>query len=468
MQKELLATIHALTPRKVVVIGDMMLDQYTWGDVGRISPEAPIPVLRVREEEFRLGGAANVAANIRALDCRVYPVGVVGSDTFGRRLFGIMKDMSLSTEGVVDSESFQTTVKKRVLTKQQQLIRIDYENPESTPGSFERELAERIDRLLPGADAAVISDYGKGVFSRELLQSTIQKAATLKIPLICDPAKGVDYRWYRGVTTIKPNRHETEQATGIKLKDRRSILQAAEILREQCDARFISLSLDRDGILLYRNANDYTFVETDAQEVFDVTGAGDTVIATIAVLLANGVDPESAVRIANVAAKLELSHMGVAAIPWSRIAEHLTTDGLSRKITTPRRLAEETASDRETPLVFTNGYFDRLSAGHLRFLIEASKIPGKLVVAINSDRSILKQKGRCPLLNEKDRARLLASLESVHRVVVFDTPDASALIRALSPRIVIKGEQFRNVAIPERKAIEAVGATVEYLRHFAV
>ena len=441
-----------------------MLDQYTWGEVSRISPEAPIPILMVRKEEFRLGGAANVAANIKALHCQVYPIGIIGTDSFGGKLIDILKQLQISVEGIISLETFRTTVKKRVLTEQQQLIRIDYENSDIKSENFERELIQKIDQALPGMDAIVISDYAKGVFSRELLRSIIGKANALKIPSICDPGNGVDYTWYRDVTTIKPNRHEAEQTTNMQLTDEKSIVKAAGMLQERCRTQFISLSLDKDGILLYRSADDYKFLKTDAQEVYDVTGAGDTVISIIGVLLANKVDPEYAIRIANVAAKLELSYRGVVAIPWSQIIAHLTTDALKRKITTVELVAEEIKRDNKMPVVFTNGYFDQLSAGHLRFLMEAAKFPGKLVVAINSDRSILNQKGSKPLLNEKDRARLLASLENVYRVIVFDAPDASALICKLSPHTVVKGERFRNVVIPEQEAIEAVGASVEYLR----
>ncbi len=468
IKNRLIGTIRALKPRKIMIVGDMMLDQYTWGEVGRISPEAPIPILTVRKEEFRLGGAANVAANIDALDCRAYPVGVVGTGSSGSRLIGILKKLKISSEGMVLRDSFRTIVKKRVLTEQQQLIRIDYENSDIDPDGFLPELRRKIDRLLPGMDAVVISDYAKGLFNRELLRSIIAEANALKIPLICDPGSGADYTRYRGVTTIKPNRHEAEQTAGMRLTDKQSILKAAGVLQEMCRSQFIALSLDRDGILLYRGPEEYQFVETDAQEVFDVTGAGDAVVGTMAVLLANGVDPERSVRIANVAAKLELSYRGVVAIPWPKIVAHLTTDDLRGKIVTLDFLVEEIEKDEDSPIVFTNGYFDRLSAGHMRFLIEAAKIPGKLVVAINSDRSVMNQKGSKPLLNERDRARLLASLESVYRVVVFDAPDASELIRRVKPRTVAKGERFRQVVIPEQEAIKAVGASIEYLQHFVL
>ncbi|MBC8394988.1 MAG: adenylyltransferase/cytidyltransferase family protein, partial [Deltaproteobacteria bacterium] len=208
-------------------------------------------------------------------------------------------------------------------------------------------------------------------------------------------------------------------------------------------------------------------IATGAKEVYDVTGAGDVVISIIGVLLAQKVRPFIAVQLANVAAELEISHLGVVSIPWEEILNHLSNDGLNRKIITLEQARTEIRNRQDTPLIFTNGYFDNISAGHLRFLMEISKIHGRLLVAINSDNSILQQKGSAPLLKEQDRARLLASLENVYRVIIFDESDASNLIKALSPNIVVKGEHFRNHILPEQDAIDQAGARVEYIQHFS-
>ncbi|MBU2645743.1 adenylyltransferase/cytidyltransferase family protein [bacterium] len=467
IRQQLIQTIHTFSPQKILVIGDLMLDQYLWGKVERISPEAPIPVFRMEKEEFRLGGAANVIANVKALDCQVYPVGVIGKGIAGQKIETIFTEAGISLDGIIVSSSFRTIVKQRILTTKQQILRVDYESAQPDFAQFEEQLLKLVMALIPQMDGIILSDYAKGVLSPRLIEITVEEARKLGIPVVCDPGKGFDFTKYTGVTAIKPNRSEAAQLTNLDLKDNSSVLKAAAILLKQCQADFLTISLDKDGILLYSGETDYQFIATEAREVFDVTGAGDVVISVIGVLLAQKVPPSIAVHMANVAAGLEISHLGVVSIPWNEILNHLTNDGLNRKIVTLEQAHKEVGNNRESPMVFTNGYFDNISAGHLRFLMEIGKINGRLIVAINSDVSILQQKGSAPLLKEQDRARLLASLENVHRVVIFDDPDASNVIKMLSPDIVVKGEHFRNRPLPEQDAIEAAGARIEYIQHFS-
>lgn len=450
-----------------MVIGDLMLDQYIWGKVERISPEAPIPVIRMEKEEFRLGGAANVIANVHALDCQVYPVGIIGSGTAGQRLQSIFEASGIPMEGIIAAPDFRTIVKQRILTSQQQLLRVDYESSQPDFKQFEKELLEKATALLPDMDGVILSDYAKGVLSPLLIETIVKKARKGDIPIVCDPGKGFDFSRYAGVTAIKPNRSEAAQLANLNLKDRDTTLKAAAMLMKKCQADFLTISLDKDGILYYANESNYQFIAAEAQEVFDVTGAGDVVISIIGVLLAGKIDPVLAVHMANVGAELEISHMGVVSIPWSEILSHLSGDGLNRKIISLEQARAEFSLTRESPLIFTNGYFDNISAGHMRFLMEIGKNKGRLLVAINSDRSITEQKGSAPLLKEQDRARLLASLENVHRVIIFDDADASDVISILSPDIVVKGNHFSTRTLPEQSAIDKVGATVEYIQHFS-
>jgi D-beta-D-heptose 7-phosphate kinase/D-beta-D-heptose 1-phosphate adenosyltransferase len=463
----LVSIIENLKLKKILVVGDLMLDQYIWGSVERISPEGPIPVLHVKKEEFRLGGAANVAVNVKHLDCKVFPVGLVGTDYSGDRILEIFKGFDIITTGIIRDQSFQTIVKQRAITDQQQLLRIDYESKTPDTAPIQDLLLKTIGSLIPKMDGIILSDYAKGVLGKDLIRTTIDLARKKGIPVICDPGKGVDFSCYRRITSIKPNRAETEQATGILLNGQDSVLKAAKTLKETCEADFITISLDREGILYYGGMDNYRFIESKVPEVYDVTGAGDTLISTIAVLLANKISPLEATYIANIAAGLETSHLGVVPIPWSEIHRSISGDGFSRKITTLEKLLAQQKDKRDVPLIFTNGYFDNISAGHLRFLLEISKFQGNLVVAINSDASITRQKGDLPLLKEFDRARLLASLENVHHIIVFDDDDASELIRSLAPNIVVKGEQFRGQQMPELEAISEVGATIEYVQHFS-
>ncbi|NQU63375.1 MAG: bifunctional heptose 7-phosphate kinase/heptose 1-phosphate adenyltransferase, partial [SAR324 cluster bacterium] len=284
-----------------------MLDQYIWGKVERISPEAPIPVIRVGKEEFRLGGAANVIANVKALDCQVYPVGLIGNGIAGQRIETIFRESQIPLDGIIVSSSFRTIVKQRILTHQQQLLRVDYESDQPDFKQFEDQLLEKLSVLISQMDGIILSDYAKGVLSSRLLDTTIKEAKKKGIPVVCDPGRGCDFKKYAGVTAIKPNRSEAAQLTNLELNDKPSILKAAEILLDQSKADFLALSLDKDGILLYSGANDYHFIATDAREVYDVTGAGDVVVSIIGVLLAHKVRPLIAVQIANIAAELEIS-----------------------------------------------------------------------------------------------------------------------------------------------------------------
>lgn len=462
----LIQLINKISPKNILVIGDLMLDQYIWGNVERISPEGPIPVLKVDNEEFRLGGAANVAVNIKHLKSSVFPVGLVGEDHSGQKLLEIFSDLTISTEGIVQHKSFQTIVKQRAITSQQQLLRIDYESSFKPDGFLQKTLQKRIENLIPEMHAIVLSDYAKGVLDLKTIATIIHQAREKNIPVICDP-KGVDFSIYKGITSIKPNRKETEQSTGIPLDSKEAVLRAAASLKKTCESTFVTISLDKDGILYYKNDNDYSFLPSNVPEVFDVVGAGDTLISTLAVLLANEVSPLQSTYIANIAAGLETSHLGVVPVPWPEIINHIAGDSFSRKITTITKLLADLKSGNGNSLIFTNGYFDNISAGHLRFLLEIDKLPGNLVVAINSDACIKRQKGALPLLKEMDRARLLASMENVQHVIVFEEDDASHLIKKLKPQIVVKGEQFKDQKIPEHAAIQEIGAIIEYIPHFA-
>lgn len=465
VKDRLIRFILEFRPPKILVVGDLMLDQYSWGEVGRISPEAPIPVVKVGREEFRLGGAASVINNLKALGCEPLAVGLLGDDEPGRRFLKIYQNSGLDPSGLVVSADLPTIVKIRVLTRQQQMIRLDYESGETPPEAARQELKSRVLAAMDQVQAVVLSDYAKGVLDQDLVQTCITEAKKRGLPIVADPGKGVAIETYRGITSIKPNRLEAEAAVGMKITDQPQMLAAAAKLQEKVDADFLSLSLDKDGLLYYKDAQNWQLYPTEVREVFDVTGAGDMVVSLIAVVLAAGGGPELAFPLANLGAELEIGHMGVVPLPWSDLLARIETGVAHSKVTSLAFLLSEQTKE-EAPLVFTNGYFDQISAGHLRFLLEAGKIPGRLVVAINSDACIERQKGSRPLLSEMDRARLLASLENVHRVLVFDQADASELIRQLKPQTVVKGENFKGSALPEQAAIEAVGAQVEYVPQF--
>jgi len=457
--------IRTFEAPQILVIGDLMLDQYAWGQVSRISPEAPIPVVKVDRDEYRLGGAASVISNLAALGVRPMTVGLLGDDEQGHRFKKLFETAGLDASGLVVSPDFSTIVKIRVLTTQQQMIRLDYESNTAVSDSLREQLKARIAAKLPLADGVVLSNYAKGVFDPELIRWCIDTANAQGIPIIADPGKGVALDVYRGVTTIKPNRTEAEAASGIKIVDQPSLIQAAQAIQDIVQAQFLSLSVDRDGLFFFANPQENHLYPTEVHEVFDVTGAGDMVITILSVMLSLKAPPSLAFPMANIAAELEIGHMGVVPLPWNEILNRIESGESMTKLARLEELVQEQQQD-PSPLIFTNGYFDQLNAGHLRFLLEAGKISGRLVVALNSDQTIIKQKGSQPLLNEMERVRLLASLENVKRILVFDQEDASELILALRPTVVVKGEGFRGKALAESSAIAEVGATITYVPEF--
>ncbi|OGH03217.1 MAG: hypothetical protein A2600_08330 [Candidatus Lambdaproteobacteria bacterium RIFOXYD1_FULL_56_27] len=465
IKDRLIRFILDFKPLTLLVVGDLMLDQYSWGEVERISPEAPIPVVKMGRQEHRLGGAASVVKNLQALGCNPIAVGLLGQDEPGRQFLDIFRESGLDPSGLVVGEDLTTVVKIRVLTRQQQMIRLDYEGDKTVPQSAKDRLKAKVAEMLPKVSAVVLSDYAKGVLDPELIRFCIDQANRLHIPIVADPGKGVPIETYRGITSIKPNRTEAEAAVGTKITGPESMLSAALLLQEKVSAKFLCLSLDKDGLLYFQDSQRHQLHPTEVREVYDVTGAGDMVVTILAVMLAAGAEPELAFPMANLAAELEIGHMGVVPLPWSEILARIESGESLVKLRSLPFLLKETP-DAPSSWVFTNGYFDRIHAGHLRFLLEAGKIPGRLVVAINSDRTITRQRGSEPLLGEMDRVRLLASLVNVDRILIFDQEDASELILALKPKVVVKGENFRGETLPEAQAIATVGAQVVYIPHF--
>jgi len=278
-----------------------------------------------------------------------------------------------------------------------------------------------------------------------------------------DPRRTTNYYIYQDFTLIKPNRKETEAAVGFALKDQNDVLKAAEQLKAEVNVEYLVISLDRDGLLLFHNPEDYNFLEAETQEVFDVVGAGDMVSSMLTFMLAGQAKIEQAAYWAQLAASLEIQHVGVVSFTKNELLQRFDYGETSAKIVTQEKLYRNLP--QEIPVVFTNGYFDEISAGHLKFLHQLNTLKGFNVV-INSDRSITKQKGHPPLLNERERALLLSAIEAVDRVIIFDDADASSLIRNIRPTIVVKGKHFEKQLLPEQEAIRESGAKLEYFPEY--
>ena len=456
---DLRQSLEKIQSPRILAVGDLMLDHYSWGEVNRISPEAPIPVMRVLQEDQRLGGAGNVVVNLSALGAEVLVCGVTGKDEIGDRIRKLLAENEVDPSGVIVSENYKSCLKHRMIAGQTHLLRMDID-PDPDILAPQKQLINFLEQRIPSCDAVVVSDYGKGLLSSATLKAIAGCGKKHRIPIVGDPRRTKSYSIYQDFTLIKPNRKETEAAVGFALKDQNDALKAAEQLKTEVKLEYLVISLDQDGLLLFRSPEDYHFIEAETQEVFDVVGAGDMVSSILTFMLAGQANIEQAAYWAQLAASLEIQHVGVVSFSKNELLHRFDYGETSSKIMTTEKLLS--TLPQELPIVFTNGYFDEISAGHLKFLHQLKTLKGFNVVAINSDRSIAKQKGQPPLLNERERALLLSTIEAVDRIIIFDDPDAGNLIRNIRPAIVVKGERFRKQQLPEQEAIQKTGAQLEY------
>ena len=456
-------TFENIDSPNILVIGDLMLDHYSWGEVDRISPEAPIPIMRVLREEHRLGGAGNVAMNLLNLGAKVFVCGAIGKDKNGAIIKNLLTENGADHSGVIISENYKSCLKHRMIAGQNHLLRMDID-PDICDTTIQNQLKSYLKKIIPKCNAVVVSDYGKGLLDFSILQLIAAIGKKHKIPIVGDPRRTIDYIIYKGFTLVKPNRKEAEVAVGFKLKSQNDVLKAAEIIKSKADLKYLVISLDKEGLLLYCSNKNYHFLSAETQEVFDVVGAGDAVCSLLTFMLAGKAKIEHAAYWAQLAASMVIQHVGVISFSKKELLQRYDLGETSSKIMTPEQLFLSLSDD--ISVVFTNGFFDDISAGHLKFLHQLRTLDGFNIVAINSDNSIKKQKGNPPLLNEVERALLLSAIEAVDRVVIFDGKDASTLIRKIRPQTVVKGEHFQKLNLPEKKAIEEVGSKLKYLPEY--
>ncbi|MFO1152669.1 MAG: D-glycero-beta-D-manno-heptose-7-phosphate kinase [Rhodospirillales bacterium] len=451
-------------PVSILVVGDLMLDRYLMGTCERISPEAPVQVVDVHESRSLLGGAGNVVRNIIALGARAHLVSVIGDDIVGDEVEQLLRDCGAGAAGVLRDKRRRTTEKTRLFAINQQIVRYDREVRDTLEKGIEAALIDQVQG--PGAvDAIVISDYGKGVLSERVCRETIAWARSRRIPVLCDP-KGRTYDKYAGATIVTPNKKEASEATGIQIADRDSLHAAGALLRERFDLEHCLITLSEDGMALF-SADGVHRYTSRAREVFDVTGAGDTAMAALAVGLASGRPAVEACRIANVAAGIKVGKLGAATVTLAEVNDELYGSrhhaACTEKIVSKERLAAIAAEKRLNgqAVVFTNGCFDILHRGHAEYLQRAAEMGDCLVVAINSDQSVRKLKGPGrPILAEDDRAYMLAALACVDHVVIFDEETPYELIAAVSPTVLVKGGDYAPDEIVGADIVRSRGGVV--------
>ncbi len=452
-------------PPRALVVGDLMLDRYLWGEVDRISPEAPVPVVHVTRQTERLGGTANVAANLAGLGAEVTLAGHVGADPAGRRLEEML-DLSGIRPVLVRSADRSTTTKTRIIGGHQQMLRLDEEAPgvyaDSARQALLAGMRTTLDAWRPGI--IILSDYAKGSLDDSTCHWLIEAGRARGIPVLVDP-KGRDYSKYRGATALTPNQKEIAEACGVPAREVEGVLREAERLRQALGLNFLPVTRGEHGIALVADGG-VTHLPATARQVYDVSGAGDTVIATLAAGLLAGLTAAESCRLANLAAGIVVGKIGT--IPVSREEllheiERLDSSVQADKICAAADLQARLAAWRAQGerIVFTNGCFDLLHAGHVAYLETARTLGARLVVGLNTDRSIRALKGPTrPVIHEEDRARVLAALESVDAVVLFDEDTPLDLIRTIRPDVLVKGDDYAEAQVVGAADVKAWGGRV--------
>ncbi len=456
---------------RVLVVGDLMLDRYIWGKVRRISPEAPVPVVQLQQRTESLGGAGNVAANLAGLGCAAEVIGVCGDDATAQSLRAL-----LAREGIVDrmmvDPTRPTITKTRIMAQKQQILRLDEEVVGEPPQPLHDALMAAVESDVGRCQAVILSDYGKGLLSGEpICQAIIAAARRHAVPVLVDP-KGANWLRYRGATCMTPNTAELEGAVGAALEeDEAALIAAARDMRGRLALDHLLVTRGARGMCLIGPGDQETLIAARAREVYDVSGAGDTVIATLAGCLATGMEMPAACATANLAAGIVVGKLGTQPVLLSELRTALQFDtgrhnfpfSAAKMADLPAALArvrEWKAAGAK--VVFTNGCFDLLHPGHISLLYQARALGDRLVVGLNTDASVRRLKGAGrPILGEQDRAAMLSALTCVDMVVHFDQPTPLALISALRPDVLVKGADYTVDQVVGREVVEAYGGCVK-------
>lgn len=450
---------------RVLVVGDLILDEYLHGSIERISPEAPVPVVDSSSSRTVLGGAANVAHNLAALGCDVVLAGVVGRDAAGGQLREALREARIDARCVVDGDQRVTTHKVRVVAHGQQVLRLDKEERAPLDATTRSRLLSEVETAVADVDGVILSDYHKGVLAVGIVEAVVALARRAGRPVVVDP-KGRSYERYRGVAALTPNLRELEVATGMAVDGPEAIAAAAAALQDITQAPALLVTAGADGMWLFEHDREPVHIRTEAREVYDVTGAGDTVVAVFALGLFAGAPLVDAARIANVAAGLVVAKLGTAVVERGELFERVggSEAAWQRKMIQVDEAVGVVARARQAGrrVVFTNGCFDLLHAGHVAYLQRARSFGDLLIVGLNDDASVRDLKGdKRPLVPQHERAQVLAALESVDMVVLFGEATPDALIRSLRPDVLVKGADYRPEEVVGREFVESYGGRLE-------
>jgi D-beta-D-heptose 7-phosphate kinase/D-beta-D-heptose 1-phosphate adenosyltransferase len=463
----MLINISKFDQCRLLVVGDLMLDEYLWGEVDRISPEAPVQVVAIQKEDFALGGAGNVVNNAVALGAKVSVVGVIGTGRNGRLLLKRFNELGVDTAGIIQEPDRATTQKTRIIAANQHVLRIDRETKQNISGPTLDKMIRLVLDKMPDIDVVLISDYGKGLITKNLLSKVTASAKKHKKMIIVDP-KGLDFSKYSGVSILTPNKKEAALASGVEINNESSLEKAANKLLENISLDNLLITCGKDGMVLFEKNKEPFRVKAEARQVFDVSGAGDTVLAVFGLAVASGASIHNSVAIANTAAGIVVGKVGTATVSKQELASAIKTDdhGLPAKYKDLFELPAlvEDLKKKGKRLVLTNGCFDLLHAGHIMLFSASKQLGDILVVAIDDDESVKKLKGSGrPVLNAKERSRILSALDAVDYVVVFSSHELKKLIEIIQPDVLTKGSNYTSKEVFGRELVEKYGGRVKLI-----
>lgn len=452
-----------ITHLRIAVIGDVMLDRYAYGEVRRISPEAPVPVTRVKRLTSVLGGAGNVAANLAGLGVQVYVAGMTGEDDHRRVLEKKLRELGVDYSGLIASPKRSTITKMRIIGARQQMLRLDFEEPGDLLPDEEQALLQWLRKHLDeGLDGIVLSDYAKGTCSDRFCQMVITQARAAHVPVLVDP-KGSDWAKYRGCDLITPNVKEMCEAAGKVVPNvTPALVELAQQARETFDIRYVVVTRSEKGVTLVGKDDVITKAAT-AQEVFDVSGAGDTVASVLLAAISGKLSLADALELSNKAAGIVVSMVGTYPVHKEELLREILADSQPESFDYRPMTWDEMARLTRTwqqageTVVFTNGCFDILHAGHVQYLQQAAQLGNHLIIGVNTDDSVRRLKGQTrPFNHETDRARLLASLRDVDAVALFGEDTPTELIKKIRPDILVKGGDYKKEEVAGREYARTV------------
>lgn len=450
-----------------LVIGDLILDEYLWGSTERISPEAPVQVVDVFRQDMRLGGAGNVINNLLSLGCQVKVASVIGDDEDGRMVLNRLELRGIKSDGVFLYAARKTSRKTRVLACNQQMLRIDCESREEINDALAQQLIEFVTPQLPHVQVVLLSDYLKGVLTDRLTKDLINLCRDAGVPVLVDP-KGKDYSKYRGATMLTPNLKEAAEATGIQIDSDEDVSRAGRQLLKDLALDALVLTRGEEGMSLFVANEDEIQLPSMVRQVFDVTGAGDTVLSTIGFGLAGGLDFQDAAILANLAAGVVVGKVGTSTVTPNEILKSISheVNRNDAKICTRSELKQILLEDKkhDRTIVFTNGCFDLLHIGHVKYLQKARSLGDRLVLGLNSDASIQRLKGKKrPLICQEERTYILAALDCIDYVCLFDEDTPLELISTLRPDIIVKGGDYTLDEVIGKEVVENYGGRVRLI-----